>query len=446
MTPAASSCPTARSMGTWTRRWAGSTTSASCATSSITSAFAPTCSARACRWRSITPRRRRWRGTSSIASPPRASTCTAPSQRCGHRPAVHAHSHPPQQGGRLAAQQRRFRRHRDLAGRPGLCLRQHLRQSRRLPQLGSRDDPDTENRFGHAYYLDGAFKNYYFNNIAWGKSKDPAGTLANTSAFQEIISYQNTFFNNTIYNFVRASRRQAPQAGRDKFLGNIWEGMGLSVFRHADPARTAAGNEADAGPRRGHFALETDAYARNVFHDFGLSEGFGVLEPSGRWLLTLRGVPRCPGQLPAAGRERRRHGRAAARCATRPPTTSARPPAPLPAAWARRSSCPGACTRRWPSGTSTPSRATRRASWTNTGACRPTTRRGRLLQVPHLSAQGRQCHAQGLSGRPAGELDHGRPALQRQRPIRRPGERGHRARRERGRPRAPGSAPSAART
>ena len=61
--------------------------------------------------------------------------------------------------------------------------------------------PNKEDRFGHAYYLDGGFKNYHFNNIAWGKSKGPADKLANTSAFQEIISYQNTFFNNTIYNF-----------------------------------------------------------------------------------------------------------------------------------------------------------------------------------------------------------------------------------------------------
>jgi hypothetical protein len=147
--------------------------------------------------------------------------------------------------------------------------------------------PQTEDRFGHAYYLDGAFKNYYFNNIAWGKSKGPAGKLANTSAFQEIISYENAFFNNTVYNFVRGSRRQAPQAGRVKFLGNIFQSMGLSVFRDADPARGRAGNEADAGPRRDRFALETDAYARNVFHDIGLGEGFGVLEPSGRWLGTL---------------------------------------------------------------------------------------------------------------------------------------------------------------
>jgi hypothetical protein len=147
--------------------------------------------------------------------------------------------------------------------------------------------PDTESRFGHAFYLDGAFKNYYFNNIAWGKSKGPTGVLANTSAFQEIISYQNTFFNNTVYNFVRASRRQAPQAGRNKFLGNVFQSMGASVFRDADPARSASGNEKDAGPRRNQFAIDTDAYARNVFYDIGFDQGFGVLEPSGRWLMSF---------------------------------------------------------------------------------------------------------------------------------------------------------------
>jgi hypothetical protein len=146
--------------------------------------------------------------------------------------------------------------------------------------------PNKEDRFGHAFYLDGGFKNYHFNNIAWGKSKGPADKLANTSAFQQIISYQNTFFNNTIYNFVRGSRRQEPQAGRDKFLGNIWQSMGERVFRDSDPANTeAAGNEADAGPSHNQFAIDTDAYARNVFYDTG--ETFAVFEPSGRWLKTL---------------------------------------------------------------------------------------------------------------------------------------------------------------
>ena len=63
--------------------------------------------------------------------------------------------------------------------------------------------------------------------------------------------------------------------------------MGLRVFRDADPARTAdAGNEADAGPRRNQYAIDTDAYARNVFYDS--PQTFGVFEPSGRWHGTLR--------------------------------------------------------------------------------------------------------------------------------------------------------------
>ncbi len=143
----------------------------------------------------------------------------------------------------------------------------------------------TDAGFGHAYYLDGAFKNYHFNNIAWGKAKDVTNPVVNCSAFQEIISYQNTFFQNTVYNFYTGSRRQAPEAGRNKYLGNVWDGIGKHVFRHADPAKTKAeGNAKDAGPQKSHFALESNAYGRNVFHDFA---EMGVLEPSGRWLLSF---------------------------------------------------------------------------------------------------------------------------------------------------------------
>ena len=143
----------------------------------------------------------------------------------------------------------------------------------------------TDAGFGHAYYLDGAFKNYHFNNIAWGKAKDLESPVVNCAAFQEIISYQNTFFNNTVYNFYTGSRRQAPEAGRNKYLGNLWVGIGQYVFRHADPAKSAAeGNAKDAGPAKEHFALESDAYGRNVFYD---TAEMGVLEPSGRWLRTF---------------------------------------------------------------------------------------------------------------------------------------------------------------
>lgn len=143
-------------------------------------------------------------------------------------------------------------------------------------------DQPANGRFGHAYYLDGAFKNYLFNNIAWGKSKDPLSPLGNTSAFQEIHSYQNTFFNNTAYNFVIGSRRQTPHAGRNKFLSNIWDAIGHRVFRHFDPAKTMAeANAKDAGEQKAHFAYETNAYANNIFHDVAR---YGVYEANGRWL------------------------------------------------------------------------------------------------------------------------------------------------------------------
>ncbi len=139
--------------------------------------------------------------------------------------------------------------------------------------------------FGHAYYLDGAFKNYHFNNIARGKSKQPGSPVVNCAAFQEIHSYQNTFFHNTVFNYYVGSRRQAPSAGRNKYLANVWTSLGRRVFRHADPAKTAKeGNAKHAGPPKNHYALETNAYGRNVFHDF---PELGVFEPAGRWLKTV---------------------------------------------------------------------------------------------------------------------------------------------------------------
>lgn len=137
-------------------------------------------------------------------------------------------------------------------------------------------------RFGHAYYLDGAFKNYHFNNIAWGKSNDRFSPLGNTAAFQEIYSYQNTFFNNTVYNFLKGTRRQAPTGGRDKYLGNIWQSLSDWVFWHTPPASTAQdGNERDAGPQAEHYALETNAYTQNVFHD--ITGKYASFKPSGQW-------------------------------------------------------------------------------------------------------------------------------------------------------------------
>ncbi len=134
-------------------------------------------------------------------------------------------------------------------------------------------------RFGFAYYLDGSFKNYHFNNIAWGISsrKGPHG---NTSAFQEIHSFQNTFFNNSVYRFVVGTRRQNPAAGRDIFAGNIWEDIGDWVFWHASPARSVAeANQAHVGEVSEDFAYATNGYVKNIF--VGDPQNFGVFESNG---------------------------------------------------------------------------------------------------------------------------------------------------------------------
>ncbi len=149
-------------------------------------------------------------------------------------------------------------------------------------------------RFGFAYYLDGSFKNYHFNNIAWGNNNDPASKYCNTSAFQEIISYQNTIFNNTVYRFSKGSRRQAPQAGRDKFLGEIWQDISGWVFWHAQPTEEEADpNVYQISEKEGEFAYETNAYSRNVFHDVagrvGVFESTGVTRPE---LEQMRGALR----------------------------------------------------------------------------------------------------------------------------------------------------------
>jgi hypothetical protein len=103
---------------------------------------------------------------------------------------------------------------------------------------------------------------------------------------QEIISYQNAFSHNTAYRFVKGSRRQAPEGGRNKFIGNVWDGIGDWVFWHTTPAKSLAeGNERDAGTPKSRYALETNAFTGNVFHD--IKGRYAAFKPSGQWHETL---------------------------------------------------------------------------------------------------------------------------------------------------------------
>ncbi|MGD2175241.1 MAG: hypothetical protein PVJ27_07545, partial [Candidatus Brocadiaceae bacterium] len=127
-------------------------------------------------------------------------------------------------------------------------------------------------RFGFAYYLDGAFKQYVFNNVAWGKSNDLTSPLCNCSGLQEVIGFLNAAFNNTFYKFGAGGRRHAPQAGRNCYLGNVWMAISDMYFRHADISRPEDANIDAAG----RYASDTLAYADNVFH--GSPRHFGSFD------------------------------------------------------------------------------------------------------------------------------------------------------------------------
>ena len=119
-------------------------------------------------------------------------------------------------------------------------------------------------RFGFAYYLDGGFKSYVFNNVAWGQTSDLTSPLCAATAFHEVIGFMNAFFNNTAYRFGAPFRRQASMGGQSAYLGNLVMETSDAVFRHVDVI----------SPRNvRHFPAETTAYANNVIvgppRDFG---------------------------------------------------------------------------------------------------------------------------------------------------------------------------------
>ncbi|MFP4382302.1 MAG: LamG-like jellyroll fold domain-containing protein [Candidatus Sumerlaeia bacterium] len=135
-------------------------------------------------------------------------------------------------------------------------------------------------RFGHSYYLDGSYKKYVFNNIAWGKNNEQGSKYANESAFQTLISFENQIFNNTAYRFVQASRNQSGQLGRWLYIGNIYQDVSEYVFRHANPSKKADPNAADAGKQGDQFDYQTYGYKNNLFH--GIAGHYGLFEASGK--------------------------------------------------------------------------------------------------------------------------------------------------------------------
>ncbi len=131
--------------------------------------------------------------------------------------------------------------------------------------VGNRRGED--GRLGMAYYLDGGYKCYLFNNIAVGHEHNGKEQLMNKNAFKSMVSFQNTFFNNTVYRWANASDRQSPQGNREKYIGNIFADINDWVFYHNKPkkGKKAANAHHEVGGEG--YRYETMVYSRNVIHD-----------------------------------------------------------------------------------------------------------------------------------------------------------------------------------
>lgn len=114
-------------------------------------------------------------------------------------------------------------------------------------------------RLGFAYYLDGGFKNYLFNNIAWGLNNEQGNYKCNAYAFYEAVgTIHNSFINNTIYRFASGSS-WSPRGGHHHFVGNVWSDISDKVFHHGKLKEDKSKSPVE-------YPHELMAYGPNVFH------------------------------------------------------------------------------------------------------------------------------------------------------------------------------------
>ncbi len=82
--------------------------------------------------------------------------------------------------------------------------------------------------YGVGIYLDGQYKGYVFNNIAWGKNNNANDRIYNSAGFNEAMGFMNTIFHNTFSRFaVGLHKGIARQHNRNYYIGNLFLDMGL---------------------------------------------------------------------------------------------------------------------------------------------------------------------------------------------------------------------------
>lgn len=117
---------------------------------------------------------------------------------------------------------------------------------------------------GYAYYLDGSYKHYVFNNIAWGKQNDPDQWYKNRSPQMMVLGFMNQWFNNTFHKFLAGATGSS--GTRSSSLGNIYSDISSRYIAQGisgDISTAYGGEDAAETLERG---MSTLAYANNLFY------------------------------------------------------------------------------------------------------------------------------------------------------------------------------------
>jgi len=79
--------------------------------------------------------------------------------------------------------------------------------------------------WGHAFYMDHAYRHIIFNNIAWGINNSTTSYLdRNRTGFMQAGCHDNTYYNNTIYRLF-AGFTSLPGSDRSTYVGNLFNNI-----------------------------------------------------------------------------------------------------------------------------------------------------------------------------------------------------------------------------
>ena len=139
------------------------------------------------------------------------------------------------------------------SGNPVGCMRSRYK-------IAARQDWYRKGCYGVGFYLDGQYKSYVFNNIAWGKNNDVNDRMYNSVAFNEAMGFMNTVFHNTFYRFGVGLHKGMIQHNRSYYLANVFADIGLQQIQQE--------------PRADTIEYGTLAYSGNLFIGQALEFGF----------------------------------------------------------------------------------------------------------------------------------------------------------------------------